>query len=290
MESMTGFSSVSGKQGICWTWVLRSVNGKSLDIRCRMPPGFDVLEQNAREILRETFTRGNISVSLETKADEQNSSLKLNEPLLDELCRTALAWQVRYPELRPARLDGLMGIPGVLKAVAENEEQAAQRQKALLESFRDAVHSLEEARMSEGEKIAVFLNRHVDKIEELCRKARGLASVQPQKVKECLLSQLESLKEDTSIPEERFLQEVSMCMLRVDVREELDRLTAHVKTARELFTEKGSIGKKLDFLCQELNREANTLASKSSDIELTRVAMALKTAIDQLREQVQNIE
>ena len=142
----------------------------------------------------------------------------------------------------------------------------------------------------EGAKITVCLNDQINQIERLVSQAKNQAAAQPEKIREKLKENLSLLKETTDLSEERFMQEVTACMLRADVREELDRLAAHVRTARELFAEKGPVGRKLDFLCQEFNREANTLCSKSADIELTKTGMALKTTIDQLREQIQNIE
>jgi len=181
-------------------------------------------------------------------------------------------------------------VPGVIEKASETSENRSEITALFLSSLEDAAEALKKARLAEGAKIAVCLNDLVDQIDQLVTDAKNLAAAQPRHIKEKLKESLALLEQNQNLPEERFMQEVTACMLRADVREELDRLAAHVHTARELFTEKGPAGKKLDFLCQEFNREANTLCSKSADIDLTRTGMALKSVIDQLREQIQNIE
>lgn len=289
MESMTGFSSFSTEKDISWTWTLRSVNGKGLEIRCRLPAGYDLLEPEVREVLRKTFTRGNISVSLDFKSEQQRRPPQINRELLDELCHMATTLQEKFPQIRPASFDGLLNIRGVIEQ-PEGSENTEETKALFTSSLAAAVQTLKQARLAEGAKITEALNEHISRIEELVTQAKSLAALQPEKIRQNLKANLDLLKETNDLSEERFMQEVTACMLRADVREELDRLAAHVRTARELFAESGSVGRKLDFLCQEFNREANTLCSKSADIELTRTGMALKTVIDQLREQIQNIE
>ncbi len=290
MESMTGFGSYSGQNRISWTWTLRSVNNKGLDIRCRYPQGYEGIEQSVRDCLRSFFTRGSISVSLEITADPADQKPQINYPFLEELCTLSEQLQKRFPALQPARIDGLIAVPGVADTQKETETDRSETIKLLLPSLENAAEALKNSRLAEGKKIEICLNNQIDQIEQLVTDAKNQAAVQPERIKQRLKEGIALLKEDNDIPEDRFMQEVTACMMRADVREELDRLVAHVHTARELFTEKGSIGRKLDFLCQEFNREANTLCSKSADIELTRTGMALKTVIDQLREQIQNIE
>lgn len=281
MESMTGFGSASAENGISWTWTIRSVNGKTMDVRVRLPSGYDFLEQSLREALRKNFVRGSFTASLEVSEDnEKSSSFVINEDLLKKLCRLATEYQDTYPHLRPASIDGLMNVRGVVESAQDPKDALEKRKEALKASRR-----------AEGIKMEAPLTDQIDKIEELVKKAQSLAGVQPERIKNALKERFEALKESVSdVSEDRFLQEVSVLMLRADVREELDRLEAHVKTARELLLENGAVGKKIDFLCQEFNRETNTLCSKSSDIELTRIGMALKSVIDQFREQIQNIE
>lgn len=292
MESMTGFGSASAENGISWTWTIRSVNGKTMDVRVRLPSGYDFLEQSLREALRKNFVRGSFTASLEVSEDnEKSSSFVINEDLLKKLCRLATEYQDTYPHLRPASIDGLMNVRGVVESAQDPKDALEKRKEALIASLEEAVKALKASRRAEGIKMEAPLTDQIDKIEELIKKAQSLAGVQPERIKNALKERFEALKESVSdVSEDRFLQEVSVLMLRADVREELDRLEAHVKTARELLLENGAVGKKIDFLCQEFNRETNTLCSKSSDIELTRIGMALKSVIDQFREQIQNIE
>ena len=290
MESMTGFGSCSGQNKVSWTWTLRSVNNKGLDIRCRSPQGYEEIEQSVRDCLRSFFTRGSISVSLEITDDPTDRTPQINYPFLEELCDLSRQLQKKYPELQPARIDGLIAVPGVADVRKETAADRSEMIKILLPSLESAAEALKNARLAEGKKIESCLNDQVDQIERLVAEAKNMAALQPERIRARLKEGLALLKEDNDIPEDRFMQEVTACLMRADVREELDRLAAHVRTARELFAEKGPIGRKLDFLCQEFNREANTLCSKSADIELTGKGMALKTVIDQLREQIQNIE
>lgn len=290
MESMTGFGTYSGRNGVVWTWTLRSVNSKGLEIRCRYPQGYEELEQKIRDCLRTFFTRGSISASLDITFDPAEQRPEINYAFLEELCALAAQLQKKFPALHPARIDGLMSVHGVAEYNPSAQTDRSETTALFLSSLENAAEELKKARLAEGAKIASCLNDQVDQIESLVAEAKSLAAVQPQRIKEKLKEGLASLKEDAALSEERFMQEVTACMMRADVREELDRLAAHVHTARELFAEKGPVGRKLDFLCQEFNREANTLCSKSMDIELTRTGMALKSVIDQLREQIQNIE
>ena len=290
MESMTGFGSFSMQNGVSWTWTLRSVNAKGLEIRCRCPAGYEDLELKIRECLRSFFTRGSILVTLDVFSQVQNLSSRVNLPFLEELCTLAGQIHEKYPLLRPASIDGLMNVRGVVESDQNNGADHDELCRLFLTSLEQAAESLKSARLTEGAKMAVCLNDQISQIEQLVQQAKTLAAVQPVKIREKLKEGLSLIQGTIDLSEERFMQEVTACMLRADVREELDRLEAHVHTARELFAEKGPVGRKLDFLCQEFNREANTLCSKSADIELTKTGMALKTTIDQFREQVQNIE
>lgn len=290
MESMTGFGSFSSENGTSGTWTLRSVNGKGLEIRCRCPAGYEDMEPKIRECLRSFFTRGSISVSLDIAQDIQIQTPQINQPFLEELCRLAEKIHEKFPLLQPASIDGLMNVRGVAELNQDNGENHDEKSQLFLASLEKAAEALKSSRLMEGAKITVCLNDQINQIERLVSQAKNQAAAQPEKIREKLKENLSLLKETTDLSEERFMQEVTACMLRADVREELDRLAAHVRTARELFAEKGPVGRKLDFLCQEFNREANTLCSKSADIELTKTGMALKATIDQLREQIQNIE
>lgn len=278
MESMTGFACVKTGR---WIWTLRSVNAKGLDVRTRL--AVDSLDNDVRAVLRQNFARGTITVALDT--DDAAGTLSVNSDFLETLCREALRQAERYPSFHVGDLATLMTVKGVVESGQPKAEE-----DALKQALKQAAAELKKARLAEGEKLKKCLSEIVDSIEALVKTAETRADAQNEKIRQTLKAQYESLKDAAPLPEERFLQEVTAWMLRADVREELDRLKAHVETARELFGQDGSVGRKLDFLCQEFNREANTLCSKSADIELTQTGLALKSEIDRLREQIQNIE
>lgn len=290
MESMTGFGSFSSQKEIRWTWTLRSVNAKGLEIKCRYPQGCETLEQKIRECLRSFFIRGNILVSLEIMSDPQQQYIQINHPFLEQICRLAEQLQELHPSLRPACIDGLLNVRGVVDVHSATTENYAEFSDIFLTTLEKAAESLKLSRLTEGQKISSYLNEQINQMEQLLYQAKNLAGLQPQRIRQKLTENLSLLTHSTDLSEERFMQEVTAYMLRADIREELDRLSTHIHTARTMLSDKGAIGRKLDFLCQELNREANTLCSKSADIELTNVGMMLKTLIDQFREQVQNIE
>ncbi len=196
-------------------------------------------------------------------------------------------------EAEPPRLDGLLAIPGVVVNAeeADSPEQRETRLAALKADLERTLEALVEARRLEGARLAAVIGDHLDGIEALVEAAAGCAAVQPERLRERLRTQVEELLEAApALPEERLAQEAALLIAKADVREELDRLVAHLEAARELVGQGGPVGRRLDFLCQEFNREANTLCSKSPDVELTRIGLDMKNAIDQLREQVQNIE
>lgn len=278
MESMTGFACVKAGR---WVWTMRSVNAKGLDVRTRL--AVDSLDNDVREALRQNFARGTVTVALDT--DDAAETLRVNTDFLETLCRESLRQAEKYPSFHVGDLATLMTVKGVVESGQPTAEE-----DALKQSLKQAVAELKKARLAEGEKLKACLTEIVDSIESLVKTAETRADAQNEKIRQTLKAQYDSLKDAAPLPEDRFLQEVTAWMLRADVREELDRLKAHVETARELFGQDGAIGRKLDFLCQEFNREANTLCSKSADIELTRTGLALKSAIDRLREQIQNIE
>ena len=278
MQSMTGFAQSSAGDR---TWTVRSVNGKGFDVRIKGVS--DALEAQVRDILRERFARGSFSVML--ACDEGKTALSLNKDWLDELCREAGRLAQAYPSLTAGSVAELMRVDGVVTAGDSAADEAA-----LKDAFAQAAEELLKSRLAEGEKMKACLTAILDEIESLVKRAREQAENQPEKIREILTSQMARYKDTVDLDAERFAQEVTAFMLRADVQEEIDRLTAHIQTARELFEQTGPVGKKLDFLCQEFNRETNTLCSKSADVGLTRTGMALKSVIDRLREQVQNIE
>jgi uncharacterized protein (TIGR00255 family) len=293
---MTGFARREGGDAkVTWSWEIKSVNGRSLDLRCRIPNGYEPLEAAAREAAPKHCARGNVSITLSVGRAEAVPSLRVNRDLLDQLVRLAGELESRADgkTLAPARLDGLLGVKGVLEVVEEEEsgDETAARMAAMRKDLQTALKELSAARRAEGKHLKAAVETHLQTIEELTDKAAASAEAQPEALKARLKSLVEELLEAVpALPEERLAQEAALLAARGDVREELDRLRAHSAAARELLEGGGTVGRRLDFLCQEFNREANTLCSKASDVELTRLGLDLKSAVERLREQVQNIE
>jgi uncharacterized protein (TIGR00255 family) len=291
--SMTGFAEVHGAfEAARWRWEVKSVNGRGLELRLRMPPGLDGIEIAARTLASERFKRGNIQASLTMENREDARAFSVDPVALNAAVRVAKQIE-EETGLAPARVDGLLSLKGVIvqdEAADMAPAERAARDAAMLESIAMAFDSLRRARRTEGAKLATVLKGQVDEIETLTKEAAALAATQPKALRDRLSAQLKDLLEGNQFPEERLAQEVALLATRADVREELDRLDSHVHEARALLSSGDAVGRKLDFLAQEFNREANTLCSKSSDVALTRVGLALKHVIDQFREQAQNVE
>jgi uncharacterized protein (TIGR00255 family) len=293
---MTGFARAEGSQdGFSWAWELKSVNGKSLDLRLRLPPGFDHLEPQLRSSLAARVKRGNISATLSiVQAKPTGGGIRVNREALDTILALVEELSGNTAAAAP-RLDGLLGLRGVLESAddepAETSESRERRSASVLASWETALAQLVKAREGEGARLSQVLREHLDEIATLAGAAARSAAAQPAALKERLRALVATLLEASSaLPEERLAQEAALLVARADVREELDRLKAHLAASDELLREGAMIGRRFDFLCQEFNREANTLCSKSADVELTRIGLALKAAIEQLREQIQNIE
>ena len=292
--SMTGFAESAGShEGLRWRWEAKSVNGRSLDMRLRIPPGYDGLEAPARRLAGERFLRGAFQISLSVEQLETARGLSVDAVALASAVRIAREVAAETG-LTPARVDGLLALKGVIVAdeVAAPLDPVARahRDAAILESLAGAFDRLVKERCSEGAKLAALMTAQMDEIEKLLGEAGRLAAAQPAALKARLDAQLKELLDGGSVSEDRLAQEVALLAVKADIREELDRLAAHVQDARALIRDGKGVGRKLDFLAQEFNREANTLCSKSSDIALTRTGLALKAVIDQFREQSQNVE
>ncbi len=290
ISSMTGFARVEGHSGdVSWAWEARSVNGRSLDVRVRAPSFVDQAERKTREALVKYFKRGTIQVALSVEQTESVSRPTINFDVLSGLISDLS--KVELPEkapIEPARLDGLLQIRGVLQTGNSDNETI---RTAPLTDIPALLDSLAKARVEEGIRLAAVLDEILTTILDLVHQAKSLALQQPERMANRYKEAITNLIGETAnIPEERIIQEAATLAIKVDVTEELDRLTAHVAQAREMISSGGAIGRRLDFLCQEFNREANTLGSKSADLSLTRLAMDLKTAIDAFREQAQNVE
>jgi len=293
IASMTGFARAEGHDGpLSWAWELKSVNSKSLDLRFRLPPGFDALELPLRALVTQRLKRGSISAGLSVARAAGAGNLRVNREALAVVMRLAneLAAEV---EAAPPRIDGLLALRGVLESGDETpDEGARERQmKQLTESFAQALEGLAAMRLSEGMRLEAVLTERLDEIAVLVKDAEDAAATQPAAIRARIKELIAALTDAVpALPEERLAHEAALVIAKADIREELDRLHAHLDAARSLMKEGGAIGRRFDFLCQEFNREANTLCSKSADLELTRIGLALKAAIEQLREQVQNIE
>ena len=291
--SMTGFAESTGSHdGLRWRWEAKSVNGRSLDIRLRTPPGYDSLEPPARMLAAERFRRGSLQVSLTVEQQEGVRGLRVDPAALASAVK--LAREVAAETgLAPARIDGLLALKGVIvqdEQIVLDPLQRADRDAAILKSLANALDALVKARGGEGAKLQALLTAQINEVERLTQEAAGLAAAQPEALRQKLQAQIADMLQGGNLTEDRLAQEAALLAARADVREELDRLRAHVQDARALLAGGEAAGRKLDFLAQEFNREANTLCSKSGDIALTRVGLALKAVIDQLREQAQNVE
>lgn len=293
IASMTGFARVRGTHADAhWAWELKSVNGRGLDLRLRCPPGFDGLDSAAREALGKALARGNVQATLSIERPPRPAEVRINAPVLEALLRVSDDLHAKTGAPR-ATIDGLLTVRGVVDVVekADSDEEQATLQAAVIDSLRQAVAELAAARRVEGAAIASVIEAHLARIVELTAAAEAHPARTPAAIKSRLADQVKALLEQgQSLDPDRLHQEAVLIATRADIREEIDRLAAHVAHARRLLVEGGSIGRKLDFLAQEFNREANTLCSKSNDRELTEIGLSLKTTIDQLREQIQNVE
>jgi uncharacterized protein (TIGR00255 family) len=293
MQSMTGFARAEASHaGNLIVWELKSVNGKTADIRLRLPPGLERIEQPARLAAQRRFARGNLSATLTLTRAGPSSMPVVNEGLLKDLAGLARRLEQEFG-CAPASSDGLLSLRGVLEASAGDPERegAADLDAAILACLATALDRLEASRREEGATLVGFLTAQVARVEELTLRAEADPSRQPAAIRERLRQQLVPLLEASpQLDDSRLYQEAALLATRADIREELDRLNAHVAAARALLSGDGAVGRKLDFLAQEFNREANTLCSKSNAAALTAIGLDLKAVVDQFREQVQNLE
>lgn len=291
--SMTGFARVDGASGTTrWFWEVRSVNGRQLEVRIKTPPGFDGLEGKIREAVQGRLARGSVYVALTVQREGDVGEIRLNERALAQVL--AAAERVRtLTGSEPVRADTVLGIRGVLEIVepAETVEESEARQRAMLDTLAQALSQLVDARAAEGERLGVVLKDHIDQI------AYQVAEIErsPARAPEAIAARLREVigrvvEAGTSLDAGRVHHEAVFLATRADIEEELKRLTSHVRAARDHLAAREPVGRKLDFLAQEFYREANTLCSKANDIEIVRRGLELKSIIDKLREQVQNIE
>jgi uncharacterized protein (TIGR00255 family) len=293
LSSMTGFATSSGeKDGLYWQWEIKSVNGKALDLRCRLPSGFEALEATARSILAQHIKRGNLQVTLTLSGSVSREAIVVNEAVLEQVLAIAEKLRDRIGGVPLSAVD-LMGLRGVLDVVQSTQTDAeiAARLTDVSGSLEKAAVALDVARRAEGARLAAVILAQLEKIESLVVAARDCPARSVEAIRLRLHEQIARLL-DTGVgfDKDRLHQEAILIATRADIQEELDRLFAHLEAARALIVSPEPAGRKFDFLAQEFNREANTLCSKALDKTLTAIGLELKTVIDQMREQVQNIE
>jgi uncharacterized protein (TIGR00255 family) len=293
LSSMTGFARSHGVCGsYAWAWEIKSVNGKGLDLRLRLPQGFDAVEVPMRARIAEVLARGSIQASLTVERSGAASSVHINSAVLDAVLAALRQIKSRV-DATPPSLDGLLAIKGVMEIgeTVESEEDKRSAEFAVTNGFGDAVAALAEMRRQEGAALKGVLTARLTEIAALAERADKLPARQPEAIRARLAEQVATLLEQSErFDADRLHQEAILLATKADVREELDRLAAHVAQARNLIEQGGPVGRRLDFLAQELNREANTLCAKANDIELTNIGLELKATVEQYREQVQNVE
>jgi uncharacterized protein (TIGR00255 family) len=293
LSSMTGFArrhGVSGAYG--WAWELKSVNAKGLDLRLRLPPGWDGVEGAVRAQAAKVLARGNVYATLTAERKGITPVVRVNEPVLNAVLATLRGLTGRI-DAEPPRLDGILALKGVIEVIDEDESEADRRaaEAAIIAGFEQSVAELAAMRRQEGAALGVVLARRIDEIAALSARADAAPGRRPEAIKARIAEQVSTLLEASGrFDPDRLHQEAILLASKADIREELDRLGSHVGQARRLIAEGGAVGRRLDFLAQEFNREANTLCSKSNDVELTNIGLELKSVVEQFREQVQNLE
>jgi uncharacterized protein (TIGR00255 family) len=293
LSSMTGFARGHGVSGpYAWAWELKSVNAKGLDLRLRLPPGWDAVEIPVRNRAAEVLTRGTVYGTLTAERRGVVPIVRINEPVLAAALATIRSLAGRV-EAAPPRLDGILALKGVIEVIDEDEKEEDRRaaEAAVVAGFQQTVAELAAMRRHEGAALSEILSQRLNEIAALAARADASPGRRAEAVKARIAEQVAMLLEASGrFDPDRLHQEAILIASKADIREELDRLTSHVAQVNHLIGQGGSIGRRLDFLAQELNREANTLCSKSNDIELTNIGLELKSVVEQFREQVQNLE
>jgi uncharacterized protein (TIGR00255 family) len=293
LSSMTGFARGHGVSGpYAWAWEVKSVNGKGLDVRLRLPPGWDAIEAPVRARAAERLARGSIQATLTAERSGVVPVVRINAPVLDAILTTLRDLAPRI-ETSPPSLDGLLSLKGVMDVseLAENEDERRNAETAAIAGFAEAIAALSEMRQREGATLARILKSRLQQIAALVGRAENAPGRRVEAIRARLAEQVATLlAQSDRFDPDRLHQEAILLATKADVREELDRLAAHVAQARQLIDGGGAVGRRLDFLAQEFNREANTLCAKASDVELTNIGLELKAAVEQFREQVQNVE
>ena len=292
---MTGFARAQGQaEGASWAWEMKSVNAKGFDLRLRLPTGLDVVEAEARRMIGTVIGRGTVHVSLDLTRGEAAANVRINEHLLETLAERLTKAAARAG-LQPPSFDAILAIRGVVETVAANEDpdSAERLSLAVIATLEEAVLALCAARQQEGDALETILKDRIAAIARLVEQADALPSRGAETIRARLRRQVDDLLGAATAEQldgARLYQEAVILAVKADIREELDRLKSHVAQVQDLLERGGAIGRRLDFLAQELSRETNTLCAKSGDVALTAIGLDLKSLVEQFREQVQNVE
>lgn len=295
IKSMTGFASAKGELRLhSWSWELRSVNSKGLDLRIRVPDWLEGLEAHLRTVLSKAVARGSVTLSLRLSRADDAGVLTLNpvvlETVLSALSEIEQQAMDRGVTLAPSKASDLLAVRGMMDANVSQDDPSPLVAQIKTE-FPSLIEAFVQMRAAEGAALLDILSRQLDQVEQFTKTAEDLALQRREAMAETLQTNLSRVLDNTDGADpDRVAQELALLVVKADVTEEIDRLKAHIVTARDLLSQDGAVGRKLDFLMQEFNREANTLCSKSQNADLTAVGLELKTVIDQMREQVQNVE
>jgi uncharacterized protein (TIGR00255 family) len=293
LSSMTGFARSHGASGpYTFEWELKSVNAKGFDLRLRLPPGWDEIEAPAKKRAGELLARGTVYANLNVKRSNAVAQVRINEDVLAAVVKVAASVAGKIDAVAPS-VDGLLAIKGVIEVVEPegDEEEDKVARAAAMAAFEQALASLVEMRRREGATLGQVLGTRVDEIEKLARRAEAAPGRKPEAIRARLAEQVAALLETSDrFDQDRLTQEALLIATKADIREELDRIASHVAQARDILGKGGPVGRRLDFLAQEFNREVNTCCSKSNDIELTNTGLEMKNVVEQFREQVQNLE
>jgi len=293
LSSMTGFARSHGASGpYNFEWELKSVNAKGFDLRLRLPQGWDELEAFAKKRAAELLSRGTVYANFNVKRADALSTVRINEDVLAAVVKVASSLSGRIDAVAPS-IDGLLAIKGVIEVVEpeRNEDEDKAAVAAASAAFDEALKNLVAMRRREGEALGQILSQRMDEMAALAKRAEDAPGRKPEAIKARLAEQIAALLETSDrFDPDRLNQEALLIAAKADIREELDRIASHIAQAREIIGKGGAIGRRLDFLAQEFNREVNTTCSKSNDVELTNIGLEMKNVVEQFREQVQNLE
>ncbi len=292
LKSMTGFAGGDGRFGsLDWHWEIRTLNSRGLDVRMRLPHGLEGIEASVRDACKRHFARGNCQINLTVQREASGARARLNESMLADVATIVERARSLVDAPRPA-LDGLLAIKGVIEyEEPEDEPDAEARNKELMKDLDRVLEDVVAARIAEGSHLSAAIQEQIDEIEQLVKTIDESPARTPEAIGERLQEQISRLLQNGhEFDQQRLHQEAALLATKSDLNEEIERLKAHISSARELLQQKEPVGRQLEFLSQEFNREANTICSKSNDVDVTNAGLALKAVIDRMREQVQNIE